>query len=79
MSDFKVPASETCNGCAHLRFGEKRCGLTSKERPYPSELSYFTNSEGFTAVFPASWCGTKLKKTKSRNKPKNKPKSRPNT
>ena len=23
MSDFKVPASETCNGCAHLHFGEK--------------------------------------------------------
>lgn len=73
MSNFKVPASETCNGCAHLRFGEKRCGLTSKERPYPSELSYFTNSEGFTAVFPAPWCGTKFKKIKS------KPKSRPNT
>lgn len=73
MSDFKVPASETCNGCAHLRFGEKRCGLTSKERPYPSELSYFTNSEGFTAVFPAPWCGTKFKKIKSKSK------SKPNT
>nr|DAI20400.1 MAG TPA: hypothetical protein [Caudoviricetes sp.] len=39
-----------------------RSPLTTQERPYPTELTYFTNSEGFTAVFPASWCGTKLKK-----------------
>lgn len=70
---FSVPPSETCNGCDFLRFGEKRCALTTQERPYPTELTYFTNSEGFIAVFPASWCETKLKKTKSRNKSKNKP------
>ena len=29
---FSVPPSETCNGCDFLRFGEKRCALTTQEK-----------------------------------------------
>ena len=62
---FKLKSKETCNGCARLNFALHSCN-SPKAPALNSYLSTYTNSEGYIACIPGSWCAGTLKEERGK-------------